>query len=114
MGLAARLLEEAGLTTIVLTPTPEFHFMTGIPRSVAIAYPYGRLLGQVGDVQGQREVLMATLTALKKADSPGSVQYLPFTWPEEPKNAKWHPPEMSPIVKLQLEAIRQARKEEKK
>lgn len=114
MGLAARLLEEAGFTTVVLTPTPEFHIMTGIPRSVGIAYPYGRLLGEVGDSQGQRDVLTATLMALEKADSPGSIQYLPFEWPEEPKAAKWHPPEISPIVKLQLDAIRQSRKNEKK
>lgn len=88
--------------------------MTGIPRSVGIAYPYGRLLGEVGDSQGQRDVLTGTLMALEKADSPGSIQYLPFEWPEEPKAAKWHPPEISPIVKLQLDAIRQSRKNEKK
>ena len=48
--------------------------MVGIPRSVGIGYPYGRLLGDVGDSQGQRDVLMATLTALEKADKPGSVE----------------------------------------
>ncbi len=114
MGLAAKFLEESGFTTVVLTPTPEFHIATGIPRSVGIAYPYGRLLGEVDDVRGQRDVLTATLMALAKADGPGSIQYLPFEWPEEPKNAKWHPPEMSPIIKLQLDAIRQARKNEKR
>ncbi len=113
MGQAARVLEEKGFTTIVLTPTPEFHNMVGIPRSVGIAYPYGRLLGDVGDSQGQRDVLMATLKALEKAGQPGSMDYLSFVWPEEPKEAKWHPPEISPIVKLQLDEIRKARKAQK-
>lgn len=106
-------MEENGFSTIVLTPTPEFNDMVGIPRSAGISYPYGRLLGEVGDVQGQRAVLLAALAALEKADQPGSVVYLPFVWPEEPKHAKWHPPEISPIVKLQLEEIRKARKEQK-
>ena len=106
-------MEEKGLTTIVLTPTPEFHDMVGVPRSVGIAYPYGRLLGEVGDQQGQREVLTATLDALEKFDAPGSLRYLPFVWPEEPKDADWHPPEISPIIKVRLDEIRKARKEGK-
>jgi len=113
VGQAARVLEEKGFTTIVLTPTPEFHYMVGIPRSVGIGYPYGRLLGDAGDSEGQRNVLMATLEALGKTDTPGSVEYLSFVWPEEPKDANWHPPEISPIVKVRLEEIRQARKEQK-
>ena len=106
-------MEKKGFTTIVLTPTPEFNNLVGIPRSVGIAFPYGRLLGNVGDEQGQRDVLKDTLIALEEAVTPGSVQYLPYVWPEEPKEAKWHPPEISPIVKLQLDEIKKARKEQK-
>jgi hypothetical protein len=112
VGLAARFLEEAGFSTVVLTPTPEFHKLVGIPRSAAIEYPYGRLMGQVGDKDGQREVLLETLAVLEKAREPGEILHLPFTWPEEPKNAKWHPPEMSPLIKLYVDEIRAARKSE--
>ena len=111
MGLAARFLEEAGFSTVVLTPTHEFHRAVGIPRSAAIEFPYGRPLGEVGDADGQREVLRQTLDMLESAQSPGEIKHLPFTWPEEPKETKWHPPEMSPIVKTFLEKIRAARKE---
>jgi hypothetical protein len=110
VGLAARYLEEKGLSTVVLTPTPEFNRAVGIPRSVAIAYPYGRPLGQVGDRNGQRRVLSAALAFLEEAGSPGEVRHLPFAWPEAPKEAKWHPPEMSPIVKYFIDQIRAARK----
>jgi hypothetical protein len=92
----------------VLTMTPEFHREVGIPRVAAIEFPYGRPVGQVGDVEGQRRVLLETLSFMEKADSPGRIYHLPFTWPEEPKHTKWHPPEISPIIKLFLEDIKKA------
>lgn len=108
MGLVARSLENTGISTIVLTPTPEFQREVGMPRVAAIAYPFGRVVGQVGDIHGQRQVLLAALACLEKADHPGQVFHLPFEWPEAPKEVKWHPPEISPIVKLQLEQIKKA------
>jgi len=110
VGLAARFLEEAGLSTVVLTPTHEFHRAVGIPRSAAIEYPYGRPVGNVGDQEGQRKVLMEALSVLEKAKRPGEVWHLSFTWPEEPKKTDWQPPEMSPLIKFYLEEIKQARK----
>jgi hypothetical protein len=109
VGLAARYLEEAGFSTVVLSPTYEFHRAVGIPRSVAIEYPYGRPVGQVGDKRGQREVLLKALTFLEKAQKPGEVLQLPFTWPEDPKKTDWQPPEMSPLIKHYLEEIKAAR-----
>jgi len=110
--LAAGFLEESGFSTIVLTPTYEFTRAVGIPRSAAIEYPYGRPVGQVGDREGQRKVLLKTLEFLEKARRPGEVWHLPFTWPEEPKRTDWHPPEMSPLIKFYLEDIRKARQRE--
>jgi hypothetical protein len=45
---------------------------------------------------------------MEKADNPAEVCHLPFTWPEDPKLTKWHPPEISPIVKLHLAEIKKA------
>jgi hypothetical protein len=112
VGLAARFLEEAGFSTLVLTPTHDFHRAVGIPRSAAIEYPYGRPLGQVGDKEGQRAVLLEALAVLEKARKPGEVWHLPFTWPEEPKKTDWQPPEMSPLIRVYLDEIREARKRE--
>ena len=109
MGLAARFLEEAQFSTLVLTPTYEFHRAVGIPRSAAIEYPYGRPVGEVGDRKGQREVIQAALSFLEEAQKPGEIKHLPFTWHEDPKDTKWHPPEMSPMIKLYLDEIKQAR-----
>ncbi len=109
MGVAARFLEEAGFSTVVLTPTYEFNRAVGIPRSVAIEYPYGRPLGQVGDKEGQKEILLRTLSFLENARKPGEVLHLTLTWPEDPKKTDWQPPEMSPLIKFYLEEIKQAR-----
>ena len=106
MGQVARVLEENGISTIVLSMTPEFTREVGIPRVAAIEYPYGRTVGDVNDSEGQRRVLMAALEFLEKADAPGQVCNLPFTWPEEPKQTKWQPPEISPIIKLHLDEIK--------
>ena len=66
----------------------------------------------MGDREGQRKVLLKTLEVLEKAKKPGEVWHLPFTWPEDPKNADWQPPEMSPLIKFYLEDIKTARREQ--
>jgi D-proline reductase (dithiol) PrdB len=100
VGMVARHLEAAGFSTLCLTMIPEFNRKIGIPRSAAIEHPFGRPVGQVRDWSGQRQVLLEALSCLEKASKPGEVFHLPFTWPEEPRETKWHPPEISPILKL--------------
>ena len=67
---------------MVLTMTPEFHREIGIPRVAAIEYPYGRPVGQVNDVEGQRIVMREALSFMEKADNPGAVYHRPLIWPE--------------------------------
>ena len=93
---------------MTLTVSPEFNREIGIPRVAAIEYPYGRPVGQVNDDEGQRKVLLEALSVLEKAQEPGQVFHLPFEWPEEPKETKWHPPVTSPIIELFLEEIKKA------
>ncbi len=99
-------MEENDLPTVVLTPVPEFHNAVGIPRSAAIAYPFGRPVGEVHDQQGQRDVLRAAIAMLETADTPGEIKHLPFVWPETPKETNWQPPEISPIIKANLDVIK--------
>ena len=87
---------------------PEFNREIGMPRVAAIEYPFGRIIGEVNDVAGQQDVLKAALSVLETAQTPGEVVHLPFTWHEEPKHTKWHPPEISPIIKLYLDEIKKA------
>jgi hypothetical protein len=70
------------MSTVALSMTPEFSREVGIPRVAAIEYPYGRTVGEVDDAEGQRQVLMAALSFLEKAEAPG-----PATCPSPgPKN----------------------------
>lgn len=108
MGLVARSLEEKGIATVVLSMIPEFNREIGIPRVAAIEYPFGRIVGEVDDVDGQNKVLKAALSVLENAKKPGDVAHLPFTWHEEPKATDWHPPEISPVIKLYLDEIKKA------
>jgi hypothetical protein len=112
VGLVARVLEEQGFSTLVLTVMPEFQRLVGMPRVAAVEYPFGRPVGNVHDRSGQRAVLMEALSFLERATRPGEVFHLPFTWPEEPRKANWQPLEPSPIIRLFLGDIRKARKEE--
>ena len=80
----------------------------------AIEYPYGRTVGQVHDQNGQRKVLKAALSVLENAKESGQVFHLPFTWPEEPKKTDWQPPEISPIVELNLAEIKRLGAEARK
>jgi hypothetical protein len=99
-------MENKGLCTVVLTPMPEFHNDVGIPRSAAIEYPFGRPLGQVNDADGQQAVLRETIAMFEGVDKSGEIWHLPFTWPEDPKKTDWHPPEISPIIKQNLDTIK--------
>ncbi len=99
---------------MILTPTPEFHREIGFPRTVALEYPYGRPLGETGDTAGQRRILLIALDMLNDAKKPGQIDHLPMKWHEDPKNTKWHPPEISPIVKLFLGEIKEQGKARKK
>ncbi|MBS3905786.1 MAG: hypothetical protein KGZ49_02000 [Syntrophaceae bacterium] len=103
-------MEEAGFSTVVLNPTWEFTRAEGIPRTAAIEHPYARPVGQIGDREGQRKVLLEALSVFEKAKKPGEVFHLPFTWPEDPRKTDWQPPEMSPLIKHYLEDIKKARK----
>ena len=114
MGLVARFLEENGFATLVLTSTPEFSREIGFPRVAAIEYPYGRIVGDVNDSDGQRQVLRAALAVFETAKTPGQVVHLPFTWPQDARLTRWHPPEISPIVKLYLDEIKKAASEARK
>ncbi len=112
MGLVARFLEGEGISTVTLTMIPEYHRAVGIPRVAAIEYPFGRPVGAIRDSEGQRAVLLETLSILEKARGPGEVFHLPFTWPEDPRKAGWQPAEASPIIKMLMADIKKVQKKD--
>jgi D-proline reductase (dithiol) PrdB len=94
------MVEAAGISTISLSMVPALTAAMGAPRVAAIEFPFGHPLGQPGDADTQREVLRATLMALRNAEIPGTVTDLAFRWPEPASEVHWHPKEPSPIGRL--------------
>ena len=106
MGLVARAVEQAGIATVTLNMIWTYHRLVGIPRVAAVEHPFGRPFGNVGDATTQRAVLRAALALYDRAEAPGHLVHLPFTWPEDPKQTDWHPPVPSPIVAWYLEQMK--------
>ena len=98
MGLVASKIEAAGISTICLSNVPALTASVGVPRLVALEYPFAQTLGFPGDAEGQTEVLRATLTEGSEIQEPGGERHLPFRWPQTKAQAQAHPAEPPPIA----------------
>ena len=82
VGHVARLLEEAGIPTVIIA-VEAFSFrmekMT-LPRLVKTPHPMGRPLGAPGDKARQRDCLLAALKLLENAKQCGSVYDMPGSY----------------------------------
>lgn len=110
--MLARVFEGEGLSTVLVTNGP-FFCEIGVPRTVAVEFPYGHMLGYPGDREMQLQVIDAALTMLEEASEPGMIRHLETEWPQDFDVARkdWHPSEPSPIVKLMLDRARKAAQE---
>ena len=71
VGHVARLMEEAGIATVVIAADafrPRLEAMA-LPRLLLTPHPMGRVLGAPGDVERQTEVLEMALRFLDEADA---------------------------------------------
>ena len=96
MGLVARVVEEAGVSTAVHSWIPEVSVSVGAPRVVGIGYPGSVPFGLPGDAEGQRAVLRSSLEAAAAMAEPGGRFDLEFVWPRDRRVPK--PPRPAPIV----------------
>ena len=82
VGLVARVLERAGLSTVSLTCARDITARIQPPRSAFLNYPVGNSTGQAGDAAGQRDILRAALSIAEDNLEPGTIVDLPFEWPD--------------------------------
>jgi hypothetical protein len=75
VGHVARLLEEAGIPTVIITAVPFRDRLEGmsLPRVLVTPNLMGRPMGLPGDVEGQRAVLLAALELLANAEENGAI-----------------------------------------
>lgn len=111
MPVLARLIERAGIPTVVVTMMPDLADRLLAPRIVGVEFPFGHPFGVPGNRSMQREVLSTTLTVLAGAAHPGTRVDVDREWPQPRAEAyrAWQPEEPSPIVELMLESRGQAR-----
>ena len=100
MPVLARILEAAGLSTILVTMMPYWAEKIGVPRTLAVEFPFGHTLGQPHDIEQQMRVIRQALEVLKTAQTPGEIIHSPETWPVPEAEARktWQPKEPSPII----------------
>lgn len=97
VGLLQREIERAGIATVSISNQPLVSERVCVPRAVFIQYPFGRLLGDVGDRAGQRRVCDDMCDLLESAASPNSYRHLPYEWPEPPDQTQWQPLTPAPM-----------------
>ncbi len=69
----------------------------GVPRAVAIEFPFSMIWGRPGDRDMQLRILGQMLEVAETAEWPGTIVELPYTWPEEDlRKRDWFPVEPPP------------------
>jgi D-proline reductase (dithiol) PrdB len=83
VGLLAREVEAAGVTTVGLALVREVAVAAHAPRLLFVHWPFGHALGEPGRVEQHRTVLRDMLSMARRAPRPGLVVDLPYRWRRE-------------------------------
>jgi hypothetical protein len=109
----ARVIETVGIPTVTVTMMPVLAEKYRSSRVLAVEFPFGHSFGVVHDAEMQTRTLRAALDLLVTATAAETRVDVDEKWPGDPKQAykDWQPSEPSPIVKHNIEVIRQARRD---
>jgi hypothetical protein len=112
----ARTLEAAGFSTILVTMMPYWAERTGVPRTLAVEFPFGQTLGQPHNVDQQMRVIRKALEVLEAAQAPGTIVHSRETWPVPPVEAQkvWQPLHAAPIIAELAPRFREMLRERRK
>ncbi len=83
MSLGARLIEEAGIPTVVVGSARDIVEECGVPRFVFVDFPLGNPCGKLYDVDMQRAIVGLALDTLEKAFVARTTVQAPFVWNAE-------------------------------
>ncbi len=98
--MLARTLETAYLSTVLVTMMPYWSEKIGVPRTLAVEFPFGHTLGAPHDAPQQKRVILEVLRVLAEAPEPGGIVHSGESWKESVEDAiqSWQPKEPSPII----------------
>tara|TARA_Y200000002_G_scaffold30215_1_gene22420 strand:- start:766 stop:1179 length:414 start_codon:yes stop_codon:yes gene_type:complete len=80
VGLIARTLEAAGISTVSLSSARSITAAANPPRAVFLDYPLGQTAGRAGDPDEQDFVMNSALSALEKMSKPGAIETIGLQW----------------------------------
>ena len=80
MGLVARVVEEAGIPTVVVSTGRDLTELVRPPRSLFVNFPMGNPFGRAGDTLQQRRILDLALGLFHATTEPGRVVDAPEVW----------------------------------
>jgi hypothetical protein len=105
----ARTLEQAGLSTVMVTNMPFWAERAGVPRALAVEFPFGHTLGPPGDADLQRRILAQALHVLETAETPGTIIHSDAAWPGDLAAAvrDWQPLKPSPVIQFMAPKLRE-------
>lgn len=80
MGLIARTLEAAGISTVSLSSAHSITAAANPPRAVFLDYPLGQTAGRAGDPDEQDFVMNRALNAVEGMTQPGAIEAIDLQW----------------------------------
>jgi hypothetical protein len=80
VGLIQNVIEGAGMSTISLTVHPHITAGIGVPRAIALRFPQGNIVGEVGNREQQTAIVMSALRAIETIQEPNTILVWPYRW----------------------------------
>ncbi len=80
MSLVARVLEDAGIPTVVLGSGKDIVEHCGVPRFLFSDFPLGNPCGVPWDRDMQRSILLQALDMFESAEAARTTVQTPFSW----------------------------------
>jgi hypothetical protein len=84
MSLAARMLEESGIATVVMGCAKDIVEHVGVPRFLFSDFPLGNAAGRPNDPESQALTLDLALRLLETAPAPHTTVQSPLRWSADP------------------------------
>lgn len=104
----------------MVTNMPFWAEKIGVPRTLAVEFPFGHTLGQPHHADQQMRVVHQALEVLETAQFPGEIMHSDEIWPVPLEEAlkDWQPAQPSPVIQVMAprfrEMIQQRRQQKNK
>ena len=105
------MFEQAGISTVLITMAPYWAEQHGVPRALAVEFPFAHPIGPIDDKNLQTQVLQEAIAVLGQARGPNTIVHSELAWPGDEREWRraWQPSEASPLVAKYMDEIRALR-----